>query len=268
MSPAREARPERIGAARTLRQIRALAWRSILQIRHNPFELGDYSIQPIIFLVLFLFVFGGAVAGSTADYLRFILPGVIVMNMAFVTTYVGHGLNADLTRGIFNRLRALPIARAAPLAGRICADLVKQAWSVALLLAVGFLLGFRMEAPWPGALAMIALLLVFALALSWIMVLAGVLARDPEHVQIFGYTTLFPITFVSSAFVPVDTMPAWLQPVVGANPISLLTDACRGLLLGGPVLAPAAGALLWAAGIAAVFVPLSLWALRRRLARG
>ena len=257
----------RVGIAQALRQTRALAWRSILQIRRNPFELGDYSIQPIIFLVLFLYVFGGAIAGSTEDYLRFMLPGIIVMNMIFVTVYVGHGLNTDLTKGIFDRFRALPIARAAPLAGRITADLVKQAWSILLLLIVGFLLGFRMEAPWHGLLGMSALLLIFALAASWIMVLLGVLARDPEHVQLFGFTVLFPITFVSNIFVPTGTMPGWLQLVVAANPVSLLTEASRGLLLGGPVLAPAAGAMLWALGIAGVFAPASLWALRRRLAR-
>jgi oleandomycin transport system permease protein len=257
----------RVGIAQALRQTRALAWRSILQIRRNPFELGDYSIQPVIFLVLFLYVFGGAVAGSTEAYLRFMLPGIIVMNMIFVTVYVGHGLNTDLTKGIFDRFRALPIARAAPLAGRITADLVKQAWSILLLLIVGFLLGFRMEAPWHGLLGMSALLLIFALAASWIMVLLGVLARDPEHVQLFGFTVLFPITFVSNIFVPTGTMPGWLQLVVAANPVSLLTEASRGLLLGGPVLAPAAGAMLWALGIAGVFAPASLWALRRRLAR-
>jgi oleandomycin transport system permease protein len=258
----------RVGIAQALRQTRALAWRSILQIRRNPFELGDYSIQPIIFLVLFLYVFGGAIAGSTEDYLRFMLPGIIVMNMIFVTVYVGHGLNTDLTKGIFDRFRALPIARAAPLAGRITADLVKQAWSILLLLIVGFLLGFRMEAPWYGLIGMSALLLVFALAASWVMVLLGVLARDPEHVQLFGFTAMFPATFVSNIFVPAKTMPGWLQVVVAINPVSMLADASRGLLLGGPVLAPAAGAMLWALGITAVFAPASLWALRRRLARG
>lgn len=258
----------RVGLLQALRQTRALAWRSLVQIRRNPFELGDYSIQPVIFLLLFLYVFGGAIAGSTEDYLRFMLPGIIVMNMVFVTVYVGHGLNTDLTKGVFDRFRALPIARAAPLAGRIMADLLKQAWSILLLLVVGFLLGFRMEAHWSGLLAMSALLLVFALAASWIMVLLGVLARDPEHVQLFGFTALFPITFVSNIFVPAETMPGWLQIVVAANPVSLLADASRGLLLGGPVLAPAAGAMLWAAGIAALFAPVSLWALKRRLARG
>ncbi|MCC5794092.1 MAG: ABC transporter permease [Chromatiales bacterium] len=251
-----------------LRQTGTLAWRTLLQIRHNPWELGDFSIQPVLFLLLFLFVFGGAIAGSTADYLQFILPGVIVMNMVFVTVYVGHGLNTDLTKGMFDRLRALPIARWAPLAGRIVADLVKQAWSIILLLGVGFLLGFRLGTSPLGLLGMALLVLTVALAMSWIMVLVGVLARDPEHVQLFGFTALFPVTFVSNVFVPVETMPGWLQVVVAVNPVSQLADAARGLLVGGPVLGPALWSLAWALGITAVFAPLSVRALNRRLARG
>ncbi|MCC5858279.1 MAG: ABC transporter permease [Ectothiorhodospiraceae bacterium] len=250
-----------------LQQTFTLAWRTLLQIRHNPWELGDFSIQPVLFLLLFLFVFGGAIAGSTSDYLQFMLPGIIVMNMMFVTVYVGHGLNTDLTKGVFDRLRALPIARWAPLAGRILADLVKQAWSILLLLAVGFLLGFRLET-WLGAVLLMGLLvLTMALAVSWIMVLVGVVARDPEHVQLFGFTALFPITFVSNVFVPLESLPGWLQPVVALNPVSTLTEASRGLLLGGPVLEPALWSMAWAALIAAVFAPVSLWALNRRLAR-
>jgi len=164
------------GANQTL----TLAWRTLLQLRRNPWEMADFSIQPILFLVLFLYVFGGAVAGSTENYLQFMLPGVIVMNLVFVTVYVGHGLNTDLTRGVFDRFRALPIARWAPLAGRILADMVKQAWCIALLLVVGALLGFRTSEPIGWVLVMVVLLLAFALAMSWVMVLVGVLAKDPS----------------------------------------------------------------------------------------
>ena len=256
------------GPLRALQQTATLAWRSLVQIRHNPWELGDYSIQPILFLVLFLYVFGGAVAGTPEDYLTFVLPGVIVMNMMFVTVYVGHGLNTDLTKGVFDRLRALPIPRWSPLAGRIVGDLVKQALCIVLLMVVGFLLGYRLEGPFIGLLAMTALLLVFALAASWMMVLVGVVSKDPEHVQLFGFTALFPVTFVSNVFVPVETMPGWLQGFVQINPVSVLTEAARGLLAGGPVLAPVLGSLAWALAITAVFAPLSVWALNRRLAKG
>lgn len=266
--PATDVLTGRIALMDGLQQTGTLAWRSLLQIRHNPWELGDFSIQPVLFLLLFLYVFGGAIAGSTGEYLRFILPGVIVMNMVFVTVYVGHGLNTDLTKGVFDRFRALPIARWAPLTGRIVADLVKQAWSILLLLAVGFLLGFRLGTSVAGLLAMAALVLTLALAVSWIMVLVGVIARDPEHVQLFGFTALFPVTFVSNVFVPVNTMPEWLQGVVNVNPVSNLADASRGLLVGGPVLEPSLWSLAWALAITVVFAPLSVWALNRRLMHG
>ena len=248
-----------------LRQTMTLAWRTLVQIRHNPWELADFSIQPIMFVLLFTYVFGGAIAGSTGEYLTFALPGLIVMNMFFVTMYVGMGLNTDLTKGVFDRLRSLPLARWAPLTGRITADLVKQAWSIALLLGIGAVLGFRVGTSTVHVLAAVALILVFALAFSWVSVLVGVLAKDPERVQLFGMTALFPITFVSNVLVPVETMPGWLQAFVNINPVTLLADAARGLMVGGPVTEPVLGSLLWAGVIIVVFAPLSLWALKRRI---
>ncbi|MDQ4011035.1 MAG: ABC transporter permease [Actinomycetota bacterium] len=255
----------RVSPVEGIRQTTTLAWRTLVQIRHNPWELGDFSIQPIIFVLLFTYVFGGAIAPSTGAYLTFALPGLIVMNMFFVTMYVGMGLNTDLTKGVFDRLRSLPLARWAPLTGRITADLVKQGWSVALLLAIGAVLGFRIGTSAVDALAAVALILIFALAFSWVSVLVGVLAKDPEKVQLFGMTALFPITFVSNALVPSNTMPGWLQAFVNVNPVTLLADAVRGLMVGGPVAGPVLGSLLWAAVIVAVFAPLSLWALKRRM---
>lgn len=254
----------RVSPVQGLRQTLTLAWRTVVQVRHNPWELSDFSIQPIMFVLLFTYVFGGAISGSVDEYLTFMLPGMIVMNMLFVTMYVGQGLNTDLTKGVFDRLRSLPIARWAPLAGRIVADQVKQAWSIVLVLGVGFILGFRLGTNVLSLLAAVALLLFFALAFSWVSVLVGVIAQDPERVQIFGFTALFPVTFVSSVFVPVGTMPSWLQGVVKANPVSILSDACRGLMVGGPVATPAVQSVLWGLGIAAVFAPLSLWAFKRR----
>lgn len=256
--------PARVGLLTGLRQSGTLAWRTLVQIRHNPWELGDFSFQPIMFVLLFTYVFGGAIAGSTGDYLTFALPGIIVMNMLFVTMYVGLGLNTDLTKGVFDRLRSLPLARWAPMAGRITADLVKQAWSIALLLGVGYLLGFRIQTSLTATLAAVVLLLVFALAFSWISVLVGLLAANPEQVQLFGFTALFPVTFVSNVFVPTDTMPGWLQAVVDVNPVTILSDATRGLLVGGVDLEPVVGSLVWAVAIVAVFGPLSVWAFKRR----
>lgn len=251
--------------AQGVQQTATLAWRSLVQIRHSPWELGDFSFQPIIFVLLFTYVFGGAIAGSTGEYLTFALPGIIVMNMLFVTMYVGMGLNTDLTKGVFDRLRSLPLARWAPMAGRITADLVKQAWSVALLLGVGSILGFRIGTSWLGLVGAVVLLLVFALAFSWVPVLVGLLARDAEHVQIFGFTAMFPLTFVSNVFVPVESMPGWLQAVVNLNPVTNLAEATRGLMVGGPVAEPVTQSLLWAAALVAVFGPLSMWAFKRRV---
>jgi len=255
----------RVSPAEGVRQTLTLAWRTIVQVRHNPWELGDFSIQPIMFVLLFTYVFGGAIAGSTGEYLTFALPGIIVMNMLFVTMYVGTGLNTDLTKGVFDRLRSLPIARWAPLAGRIMADQVKQAWSIALLLTVGAILGFRIGTSVMGLIGAVALLLFFALAFSWVSVLVGVIAKDPEHVQIFGFTALFPVTFVSNAFVETDTMPGWLQAWVKINPVTKLSDATRGLLVGGPVAEPLMASIMWALVIAGVFAPLAVWVFKRRV---
>jgi oleandomycin transport system permease protein len=248
-----------------LRQAMSLAWRTVVQVRHNPAELGDYSIQPIMFVLMFTFVFGGAITGDTSSYLTFALPGIIVMNMLFITVYVGSGLNTDLTKGVSDRFRSLPIARWAPMAGRTIADQLKQAWSIILLLGVGMILGFRIGTSAVDVLAATVLILVFALAFSWVSVLVGLLAKDPEKVQLFGFTALFPLTFVSNVFVPVETMPGWLQAFVNVNPVSILSDATRGLMVGGPVAVPVAWTLVWAVVIVAVFAPLSMLAFRRKV---
>ncbi|MBO4204917.1 ABC transporter permease [Micromonospora echinofusca] len=255
----------RVGPLTGLRHTLTLAWRSLVQIKHNPMELLDLSIQPVMFVLLFTYVFGGAISGSPGEYLTFALPGIIVQNAFFATMTTGFGLNTDLTKGVFDRLRSLPIARWAPLAGRILADTVKQAWSVTLLVGVGMILGFRLENGLPGLVGAFALLLAFSLAASWISVLVGVLVNEPEKVQIFGFTVIFPLTFTSNAFVPTGTMPGWLQAWVAVNPVTVLADALRGLLIGGPVAGPVLRSLIWGAVIAAIFAPLALRAFKRRV---
>ena len=255
----------RPGLSAGLRHTFTLAWRSLVQIKHNPMELLDLSIQPVMFVLLFTYVFGGAISGSPGDYLKFALPGIIVQNAFFATMTTGFGLNNDLTKGVFDRLRALPIARWSPLAGRIVADTVKQAWSVALLIGVGALLGFRLGNGVVGLLGAFALLLAFSLAVAWISVLVGVLVSEPDKVQIFGFMVIFPLTFTSNAFVPTETMPSWLQRWVEVNPVTILADALRGLLVSGPVAGPVAKSLIWAGVLLAVFAPLAVRALRRRV---
>jgi len=254
----------RVTPLQGLRQTLSLAWRTLVQIKHNPLELMDFSIQPIMFVLLFTYVFGGAIAGSPHDYLLFALPGIIVQNALFTTLNTGMGLATDLEKGFFDRLRSLPIARYAPLAGRITADLVKQAWSVAMLMAVGMLLGFRIGTGPLGVLGTFALLLVSALAVSWAIVLVSMVVANPEKVQIFGFVVLFPLTFTSDAFVSTASMPGPLQAWSKINPVTTLSDAIRGLLVHGPVATPALQSLLWAAGLTAVFAPLAVRAFRRR----
>jgi oleandomycin transport system permease protein len=188
-----------------------------------------------------------------------------VQNMLFATLNTGVGLNTDITKGVFDRLRSLPISRWSPLSGRIVADVVKQAWSITLLLVVGTILGFRIATGPVEVLATYALLLVFAFAASWMSVLVAMLVNAPEKVQIFGFVLLFPLTFASNAFAPTATMPGWLQGWVKVNPVTILADATRGLLVGGPVATPLIQSLLWAAGLMAVFAPLAVWAFKRRV---
>jgi oleandomycin transport system permease protein len=255
---------ERVGLLDAVRHALTLAWRSLVQIRHNPMELLDLSLQPLMFVLLFAYVFGGAISGSPQEYLRFGLAGIVAQNALFLTMNTAVGLNTDIGKGVFDRFRSLPIARSAPLAGRIVADVARQLWSMFILVGTGMLLGFRIETNLAAAVGAFALLVGFTLAFSWLPVLIGMLVDAPEKVQVFGFVALFPLTFASSAFVPAATMPGWLQAWVGVNPVTLLTDALRGLLVGGEVAGPALGALAFAAAIAAVSAPLALRAFRRR----
>jgi oleandomycin transport system permease protein len=257
--------PARVGPVRAVQQTCSLAWRTLVQIKHNPFELMDFSVQPIMFLLLFVYVFGGAIGGSPHEYLQYVLPGIIVQNSLFTTLNTATGLCTDLDKGFASRLRALPIARFAPLGGRILADTAKQAWAVALLYAVGTVLGFRAGTSVLAVLAGAGLVLVCTLSFAWAMVWIGMLAATPEKVQIFGFVLLFPLTFTSGAFVRTATMPGWLQAFSKANPVTLLADATRGLMIGGPVAVPAVEALFYSAAFVLVFAPLAVLAFRRRV---
>lgn len=251
-----------------IEQSLTLAWRNIVRIRQNPEALADVTFQPIIFLLLFLFVFGGAIAsgGTWHDYLPYLLPGLLVQTVVFSTMGTGVGLNDDFAKGVFDRFRSLPIARTSPLAGRILADTVKQAWSMFVLLGMGILIGFRIETNAFAVVAAFFLLLAFALLVSWASVFIGLSVREPEKVQIFGFTIIFPLSFLSTAFIKLSPgTPDWLAFVMRNNPVTQLVEATRGLLLGGPVAAHATIALAWGAAMAALFIPLSIWQFRRRV---
>ncbi len=176
-----------------LGQSLSLAWRGLVQIRHNPMELGDLSFQPIMFVLLFTYLFGGAIAGDPQKYLPFMLPGIIVQSGLMATMNTGMGLSTDLHKGFFDRLQSLPIARWAPLAGRVISDTVKQGWSMFILLATGYAIGFRATEGVLGVLGAFGLMLVFALLVSWFAVFVGTIAKEPEQVMMYGFTAIFPL---------------------------------------------------------------------------
>jgi oleandomycin transport system permease protein len=188
-----------------------------------------------------------------------------VQNSLFTTLNTATGLSTDLEKGFFDRLRSLPIARFAPLSGRLLADLAKQTWALVMLLVIGTILGFRVGTGPLGVLAAFGLVLVCTLAISWALVLVSMLAASPEKVQIFGFVVLFPLTFTSDAFVPTTSMPGWLQAWSKANPVSLISDAMRGLMVSGPAARPVVESLLWAAAFTIVFAPLAVRAFKRRV---
>ncbi|HZE41810.1 MAG TPA: ABC transporter permease [Stackebrandtia sp.] len=248
-----------------LRNCAWLAWRSLVQIKHNPMELMDMSVQPVMFLLLFVFVFGGQMAGSPGEYLQYALGGLIVQNSLFTALNTAVGLNGDIRKGVFDRFRSLPIARSAPLVGRIAADLAKQVWAIALMLVLGLAIGFDLKGGVGGALAVFALLLLFTLAMSWMTVLLGIVAGSEEKVQMLGFVLVMPLTFTSSAFVRADTFPAPLQWWSRVNPVTAIADASRDLLNGHVHSGPILTTLAWAAGIAVVFFPLAMRAYRSKL---
>ena len=248
-----------------LRNTSTLTWRSVLKIRTNMEDVIGLSLQPIMFLVLFTYGFGGAIAhGSTHAYLQYELPGLLVMTVVFATLGTGLMLNQDISGGVFDRFRSLPIARWAPLAGAVLGDMVRYVISVAVTIGFGMILGFRVTTNPVSAVVGCLLLLTFALAICWASALVGLLVKTPQGVQAFGFIGMFPLVFGSNLFAPTATMPGWLQAFVKVNPVTFLTNAERGLFTGGAVATPAVRSLLWALGIFVVFAPLAVRADRRR----
>jgi oleandomycin transport system permease protein len=254
-----------IGPASAVRHALILAGRSIVKIRKNPEVLVDVTLQPIIFLIMFGFLFGGAIQGGIAEYLQVLVPGLMVQNTAFASMGTGVALNTDITKGVFDRFRSMPIARSAPLVGAVLGDVVRLLVALVVLVVAAVLMGFRMHTDPVSFLIAVTLMVVFGLCLCWIAVWVGMLVRSPAAVPGTLVGFLFPLTFGSNVFVDPATLPGWLQGWVHVNPVSHLTSATRGLLLGGEWAGNAAWAFLWAVGIAAVFCPLALRAYRRRV---
>jgi oleandomycin transport system permease protein len=242
-----------------------LARRSLLKTRRNPGVLFDALFLPVVFLLMFVYLFGGAVAGSTREYLQYIFPGILVMTTIMAGLLAtGVSLNIDVKKGIFDRFRSLPISRSAPLIGSVVGDMIRYVVALVALFALGYLLGFRIHTNPLSALAACVLAVTLGFCLSWINVLIGVLIRETTIVQSVGFLGIFPLAFGTSMVAPTRTLPGWLQAWVKVNPVSHAIDATRGLLLGGPVADPAIKTLLWSAALLAVFAPMAILAYRRR----
>jgi len=249
----------------TAHHIIALCKRGLLKTMRTPEALIDVTIQPVIFLLLFTYLFGGAMMGSTADYLQFLLPGIYVQSILFSSVAIGVNLSQDVAKGVTDRFRSLPISRSAPLIGAVTSDILRYLVLSASLLITGYIMGFRVETSVWGMLAAVALAIGFALCLCWVSVFVGMLARTPGAVQGILFLAIFPLTFGSNVFAQTNTMPGWLQAFVKVNPATSLADATRGLLSGGPVASPVLYCLLWMVGLLAVFFPLAVRAYRRRV---
>lgn len=265
MSATAPAGAARIGIGTSARHALTIARRNLLHIRSDPEQLTGMTIQPLMFLMLFVFVFGGAIAGSSRAYLQYALPGILVQGLAFTGFQTALGLNVDFQRGLVDRFRSLPISRTAVVGGRILADGVRVAWGVVIIVAFGMLLGFRFHGGIAGAAGGLLLATAFGITVCWPMAFIGISAKTPESVNTGGFLLLLPLTFASSVFAPPQTMPGWLQTFVRINPISHVANATRGLMLGGPVAAPVLRSILWLVVITAVFAPLAIRRYRRRV---
>ena len=240
-----------------------MAGRGLLKIRRTPEQLIDVTVQPILFTVMFTYIFGGAISGDVQSYLPIIIPGILVQTVITTSVVTGVQLREDMDKGVFDRFRSLPIARIAPLSGALLADTVRYAIATTLTFTMGFIMGFRPVSL--GAVVVAGLLvIVCAWALSWIFAFFGVIARSAGSVQGISFLILFPLTFLSNAFVPADTMPSWLQWFVNLNPVSHLVTAVRELVNAGTVGADVWLALLGAAVVVAVFAPLTVRAYMRK----
>jgi ABC transporter DrrB family efflux protein len=244
-----------------------LAKRSLKRIPRQPDLLLGFTIQPIMFVLLFVYVFGGAIDTGPLDYVDFLIPGIIVQSMVFGGFVTALGLAEDLKKGLIDRFRSLPMWGPAVVAGRILADVGTNVIQLVIMFAVGIAAGFRFNASFLEIVAGLALLLLIGYAFSWVFAFIGLTASSPEASNAYGFTILFPLTFVSSAFVPPDTMPRWLEPVAEYNPFTTMVDAARSLFVGTEAGNDIWGAVLWSIGIIGVFGMLSVWRYRRTVGR-
>jgi ABC transporter DrrB family efflux protein len=244
-----------------------IAERNLVRLTRAPDLLLAFTVQPVMFLLLFVYVFGGAINTPGYDYKDFLLPGILVQNIAFGGFVTALGLNEDVNKGLIDRFRSLPMARPAVLAGRTTADIVTNTLSVAVLLITGLVIGFSFHASALEVIGGIGLLLLFGYAFSWVFALLGLLVSSPESANSLGFIAVFPLTFISSAFVPTDSMPSALQTFAEVNPFTIVVNAMRALWVGAPAGNAVWGAVVWSFVIIAIFAPLAVARYRRTAAR-
>jgi ABC-2 type transport system permease protein len=249
---------ERPRPASAFSAVATLGWRAMLKIKHVPFQLFDVTVMPIMFTLLFTYIFGGALAGSPQKYIQYLLPGVLVQTVVFITVYTGMGLNTDIQKGLYDRFRSLPVWQPSPIIGALAGDVFRYSVASALILIVGLFLGFRPQGGVVGVLLAMALVMTFCFALSWCWIIIGMLVRTPESVMTTSFVFLMPLTFASNIFVDLSTMPGWLQEVVSRNPVTHLANASRGLMHGEPVGADVVWVLLASAAIVLVTSPIAM----------
>jgi ABC-2 type transport system permease protein len=240
-----------------------LAERNVMRLPRAPELLLAFTVQPIMFVLLFRYVFGGAISTPGYSYVDYLIPGIIVQNIAFGGFVTAIGLNEDVHKGLVDRFRSLPMARAAVLAGRTMADIVTNTLSMTILLITGVIIGFAFHTDVLHVVAGIGLLLLFGYAFSWVFAFLGLLVSTPEAANSVGFIAVFPLTFISSAFVPVESMPTVLQDFAKVNPFTIVVDAMRSLWLGAPAHNYVWGAVAWSVGIIVVFAPLAVARYRR-----
>ena len=252
---AMRARPSPVSAVSS---VATLGWRAMLKIKHVPFQLFDVTVTPIMFTLLFTFIFGGALAGSPREYIQYLLPGILVQTVVFITVYTGVGLNADIQKGLYDRFRSLPMWQPSPLFGALAGDMFRYSVASGLIIIMGVILGFRPDGGVLGVFLAFALVLAFSFALSWLWIIVGMLVRTPESVMTTSFIFLMPLTFASDIFVDLSTMPGWLQAIVGRNPVTHLANGSRLLMHGEPALAEVAWVLVASAVIVAVASPIAM----------
>jgi len=240
-----------------------MTWRNLLRFIRLPQLLIFSTIQPVMLLLLFNYVFGGALSSGGLNYIQFLLPGFLVQIVVFGSSQTSVGLAEDLSRGMIDRFRSLPMARAAVLAGRTLADTLRYTFLVLLMIGVGYIIGFRFQNGVAPAIAAAALAVLFGFAFTWLSAFIGMSVKDVETAQVAGFVWIFPIVFASSMFVPVETMPGWLQAFAKINPVTVTTDTVRALSLGGGIIEPLWKSLAWIGGLLLLFLPLAVRRYRR-----